>query len=312
MAPGDDWHPQKKKLRMLEAASLVEPPLVLGAKMNHLLMHVYPFAGGAWRRSVQHVVARRRLFDGRRVVSIAIDEHTESAAAVVDEFGDDPPEFSIGDNCPGIREGASLLGMLDLVSGFDGKTFYCHSKGATKTVGTLSDPWADIMFTVLCDFPGLIDCALQEKPVAGCFRRHDGSIGAPWHYSGSFYWFRNRDLFARGWRHIDHHFAAVETYPARIFSADESQCLFYDNAGDLYEHARWDSQIPAVFRQWVARLRSCGVHMTDCSTTDFSKLPETIFQPLIRTPGSDTKVREKKSWRSMLRSLLHVPRCLAR
>lgn len=101
--------------------------------------------------------------------------------------------------------------------------------------------------------------------MAGSFKRYadfDLIRNWHWHYSGTFFWFRNADVFQnQNWCRLHPNFTGqVEAWPAGLFPAAAVACLFGDDCQHLYEQAeveRWEQQILqsdlGFFRMEVAR-----------------------------------------------------------
>lgn len=96
-------------------------------------------------------------------------------------------------------------------------TFYAHAKGVAKDILCSGDPlgsryWRNAMYHELLDDWERIAELLEEYPVVGSHRRHhpeqpqiypDGQSSSEWHFAGTFFWFRNRDVFATNrWREV--------------------------------------------------------------------------------------------------------------
>jgi hypothetical protein len=271
---------------------------------RHLLCHIYPFSNGKWRETVAALKHRWQLFDGRKVVAIGLADPREKAAIdppelVKEAFGDDPPEFIERWNKPHLREVVTFVPLLQAVEpDREGVTFYCHGKGSSH--GHDDSPchaWRELMFHILLDYPELAACALEKFPLVGCFRRpHRFGLGPhQWHFSGTFYWIRNRDVFARNWRKVDRTWFGTESWPGRHFSQDEAGCLFMDNAGDLYDANYWRATVVPSFRLWRERVLSCGASMTACSPPNCLTLFEGPSPALNGQAGSDTTPPAKQS-----------------
>ncbi len=75
----------------------------------------------------------------------------------------------------------------------DSITFYAHAKGISRVVSNPLKWWVQLMYKGnLGSEPNLIDFIFS-----GCFgklRRGSDQVPVPWHYSGSFYWFRTREV----------------------------------------------------------------------------------------------------------------------
>ena len=232
---------------------------------RNLIMHLYPKREGQnWRRSVAHLLARWSLFNGRKIISVAIDTSTDSWQTVREAFGPDSGAEFIEIHNTALQEAQSLPGLLSEVEAYskDEITFYCHAKGCTHTENRASHLWADAMFAACLDYPDLVDCVLSEKAACGAFRstQQIGNSPSAWHFAGTFFWFKNWDLFRRNWRSHEDVFWGAESYLGRHFYFHESACLFYDNAqtAHLYHVSFWDSTILPAFRTWRGRLAACG------------------------------------------------------
>lgn len=229
---------------------------------KNLVMHVYPKAGGMWRRGVRHVQARLSQFTGRRLVSVAVDTSTDRAADVCNEFGGEVEIREVHND--GTQEMVSFPWLMEqVIDDSDDLTFYCHAKGCTHPEGAPSHPWCDAMAIACLDYPALIDFAMERKHIAGAFRSRQqcGTSAAKFHFAGTWWWVRNRVLFARDWQHSDPEFWGAESYPGVHFSPEESACLFFDRAetAHLYSSAWWQSVVCPAFRQWRAEFDRRGI-----------------------------------------------------
>lgn len=232
---------------------------------RNLIMHVYPRACHPhWRRSVAHLVARFDQFTGRRIVSVAYDTGTDTPDMVKDAFGACEIEIVAVRNSR-LQEVESFPRLLEEVSREPGITFYCHSKGCTHcSPFSASHIWCDAMAEVCLDYPQLIDCALTESDICGAFRSTMQIMGAnspPWHFAGTWYWFRNDALFTRDWRNVDPLLWGAESYPGRIFPMERGRCLFFDHAETthLYDPAFWDKAITPGLANWRRAMKGGGL-----------------------------------------------------
>ncbi len=226
---------------------------------RHLLMHCYPRRGGAWRRSVQHVLRRIDQFDGRRIVSVAVDQSTERAGEVSKEFGGLVDIHETHNNAS--QEMVSFGWLLEQVASEPGISFYCHSKGATQPAHVGSHCWCDAMAITCLDYPQLIDIALRNKATCGAFRSNVVVPGfGPWHFAGTWYWMRHNRLFGRDWKPKLGAFYGAEAYPGLLFAEKESACLFTPKAhlSHMYNNGWWETVGGPSLRRWVARLEAAG------------------------------------------------------
>lgn len=231
---------------------------------RHLLMHIWPVAGfGAWQWNCDQLLQRRHLFNGRRVIAIAVDEVTDRPETVMHYLRDLNAEFFVIRNDFRRREGISLVPLLKQVESQDPDevTFFCHAKGVRYKVtpnsrNTSVFQWTEAMYRVLLDYWPAVQHGLSRKAMCSLFRRLDG-FRTPgnhgWFYSGSFYWFRNRDVFQRNWRHLDiHQLWGVESWPGHQFTTDETHCLVGDGIDHLYRQDYWNRHVLPILRDWYA------------------------------------------------------------
>lgn len=217
---------------------------------RNLIMHIWPTHNGAWKWNLDQLISRKEVFTGKVVIGIA--EGPVSSQEVIDYVKPLNAETFVVPNNPRIREGATFLRLLESVKDSpDSITFFCHSKGARHKTAFL-DPgstlhlWNDVMYRACLDNLDLVITQLRSSAMTGAFRRF-GQFTTPgnnrWHYSGAFYWFRNRDVFERSWQKMDKFFFAVESWPGLMFKSEETACCFHDNCGDLYLMNYWESVV---------------------------------------------------------------------
>ncbi|HSG72069.1 MAG TPA: hypothetical protein VLA12_16745 [Planctomycetaceae bacterium] len=222
---------------------------------KNLMMHVLPVRdNGAWQRNAEIIRENRDLFDGKRIIAIATNargtmHRLDKPDVVKDAFGDGF-EFIEVPNDKHLREVASFIPLMERIQDNntpDDVTFFCHAKGCTHSV----DPqhpiskWREAMYETCLHWPG-VEAALREFPIAGSFRRTSVLGRSHWHYSGTFYWLRNRDVFSRNWQGIERAWFGTESFPGITFTKEESACMFFDDARDLYQPEEWERVEPAL------------------------------------------------------------------
>lgn len=197
---------------------------------------------------------RIEQFDGKRIVGVAVDDNTVSVDDVRESFADVRiDEFVVKTNDSILGEGTTFLDMLDLLpqSG-NNITLYAHAKGTRynpKKIGTIQK-WADILYQTNLDNKQLIDLLIHEYPVVGSMKRygdHNKEGSSRWYYSGSFFWFRNHDVFLKpNWRELIRFYGCVECWPSCLFKSGEAACVVGNDAGILYKPA----PIAEVYKEW--------------------------------------------------------------
>ena len=232
-----------------------------------------------WRKTVEHLLANWRQFDGRKVVSIATDQCCDDADGVIEAFGDvaGEIEFIERENIKPLQEVASFVPMMERVIDEPGITLYCHAKGCTHhDPRSPSHKWRDAMAAACLEYPELVDCAFEDGAnICGAFRSH-GLWAFPgyhnWHFAGTWFWFRNARALELEWRNVHQSFEGVEAWPG-IFPVDESCCLFFDNANTahLYWLSFWRENVTSALAYWRKSLSAVG--LTPLAENDRTRCP---------------------------------------
>lgn len=239
-------------------------PIDLAEATRHLMVHIWPVRGnGAWQWNCDRLVEYSPLFNGRRIIGIATDETCDPADAVMEYLHSRgfEAEFVLVRNIATVGEVTTFLPSLEKLQAYQGPgdvTFRAHAKCARHTI-TIDDPtatiyrWTRAMWDLNCHWPA-VRSILEKYATCGAFRRQMFGMGrswGPWHYSGSFYWFRNRDTFARHWRNLPNAYWGAEAWPGLIFPyLSESGLLVSDNTGDLYNLSYWEQTIEPMLQTW--------------------------------------------------------------
>lgn len=237
-------------------------------RRRNLLFHLYPLRDGNWRWHLEQWRPRLGRFNGKRVCAIAFDGRTEPPAFAERECrkaGFD--EVLSIENDPSLREVKTFFPMLEAVANVnpDEATLYAQSKGVTRNRPKengdvwMGGEWAEALYELYVDAWPQILALLGEYPVAGAFKKR-GPVwwesASTWHYSGSWLWFRNRDLFFKDWRRIEKFWTGIESYPSLHFSIDEAASVLLDEGADkinLYNVENWRDVIDPALREFRAR-----------------------------------------------------------
>jgi hypothetical protein len=251
----------------------VPPNPFTGEPVRHLAYYVYPVRGnGVWQRCLNQLKRRLHVFNGHRVIAVAVDAHTDSAAAVWDYLHGYAHEVIELPNDPRRREAAAFLPLLErtLVDGTDHVLFWGHAKGVTRPVneGTTVHRWTDLLLETCLDYLPLVDEHLQRWPVTGSCKkigRTFSGSSSRWHYSGGMFWLRCQALLQRDWRRLDRdRWWASESWPGLVFGAEEAGCLFLERPAekmDLYEYRFFQDTVLPEFAAWKSK------HLTYRSAT---------------------------------------------
>jgi predicted SAM-dependent methyltransferase len=222
---------------------------------RHLLYHVYPRKGGDWRARILAVRERIGLFNGKRVFAIAHDGTTEHPVMVRDALAGMQCDVIEIPNQSDRREVETFLPLFNSIADRRGNgdaTLYGHAKGVTRVNFPIATRWAEAIEHLYLDHWHVIDRQLSQFAVAGCFKKeghgwHASNSNSDWHYSGSWFWFRNSILFNRdNWRSIDQFWGGIEPYPSLHFGADQAGVIFLSGRTEhmnLYQESFWNTRV---------------------------------------------------------------------
>jgi hypothetical protein len=193
------------------------------------------------------------LCDGRVIVGIATDEHTDEADDVIERLGN-RPEYILSQNIPtgDLAERGKPFGELlttipaweQLRDTGDSITIYAHGKGMRPH--TRSNPavrlWTEMMYeTVSFNVQQTVDLMAAGYDCVGSFRTFGFRPLNPkfsWHYSGTFYNARTQAMFtddgrAKPWQLK---YGGTEAWPGDHIPAGSAANVFADNAPWLRQY----------------------------------------------------------------------------
>lgn len=242
---------------------------------RHLIYHIYPVMGnGAWEWNVDNLCQRLWLFNGEKIVSIVTDSHrkrqprgpdrarhkgmTASVDQVKARFGAfaDEIDFIVTENDPNLREVLTFTPMMERLPK-TGVTLYAQAKGTTRRPDHIAHRWTQALYEIYFDWASVTK-QLKDFPITGAFKKYGpgwspDQTQSDWHYSGSWFWFRNADLFARDWRKIDQFWSGIESLPSQCFRSDEAGCIFFEGKVpevNLYSADYWKSVVDPSLAKW--------------------------------------------------------------
>jgi hypothetical protein len=176
-----------------------------------------------------------------------------SIDVVRDELAGWDIEWVIRTNDPVLGEVATFPGILERVASPEPTeaTLYAHTKGVSRPQSQSVSLWREVMYHACLSDLDRVMSLLRRFACAGPFMKighqFDRSIVPRnhFHFAGSFFWFRNDQLFSRpDWRSIPNFRFGVEAYLGQFFRTHEATCLYGDHAGDLYQLAEWKRLLP--------------------------------------------------------------------
>lgn len=203
---------------------------------RNLIFHVYADReSDIWRRHLVKLGHQsKQFFNRRKLFAIATGPATESPATVtrfIDRIIPPPYETYHTQNCPQLREVASLRLLLELIAdpSPDQATFYAHTKGNTTADGTSgATRWAAAMYRhlltpqalkKLADFAAVGTHKITWP--AGMSPYPSGLTRGNWMSAGTFFWFRHDAIFTNpAWRDIAHDRYGAEAWLSTLLPAD--------------------------------------------------------------------------------------------
>lgn len=234
------------------------PPAVT----RNLLYHVYPVKNSNWLRRVLRIKERLSLFNGMRVFAVAEGPETDDAMAVGRALEGERVELITVRNDPGLWETAShreLFSRLSARRDPGEVTLWGHAKAVTRPPWTSCHRWADVMEEALTDYWPACEDVLRFHPICGAFKKvgrgwSPDQSSSSWHYSGSWFWFRNESLFSRPWEKTDRFVHGMETYSSLHFTEREAGCVFHEGTVpvmNLYSLKYWNSVVEPGWASFV-------------------------------------------------------------
>lgn len=224
-----------------------EPIPFTGPPQVTLLFHVWPH-GDTWRKHLDYLQPVLPQVH-RKILGIAYDETTASVQETKDAFGQGW-EYVIAKNKiankgkHGLREVATYKQMLPkLTSGVNDVTLCLHGKGAQGHTHESEAIrwWIEAMYqTVAYNLPEVIERMRDGAAIVGSFRRHGSHFRTThkWHYSGTYYAFRNCIALSNGVPSLRQIWWGTESWPGDYFPLSSSACIFGDGVNDLYDPAQ--------------------------------------------------------------------------
>jgi hypothetical protein len=178
----------------------------------------------------------------RLMLGVALDAGTDTLDDVISVAGSRWEVFPVqnirGQGC--LREVATYREMLPHIGdGVNDVTFCLHAKGVQDHTST-SDCvkwWTEAMYeTVYDNIDGVLQPMKNNALVVGSFRRRGRHFATEygWHFSGTFYAFRNHAAFYNRFPAYKNVWWGTESWPGQYFHITQSHCIFGDYAGDLY------------------------------------------------------------------------------
>ncbi|MFN0196226.1 MAG: hypothetical protein ACKVT0_05740 [Planctomycetaceae bacterium] len=229
---------------------------------RHLIYHIYPFRGSVWRENVSELKRRIALFTGKRIISVALDDKTETRDVVTAELANLTEDVRWFENNRQLGETATQLPALQEVINLPGITFYAHAKGVSHSdTSVVFGIWTRKMYTLLDRFDEVCQ-RLTKRAFCGLVRSTGQAMAEgryQWFYPGSFYWFRN-DVVAQREVSVEllNRFFP-EQFPSHVVRFTESAALYSEIMhGNPYREETWHKITAPAYGQAPQTLGTVG------------------------------------------------------
>lgn len=205
---------------------------------RNLLYYLYPRRSSVWKWHISQLLQYHHVFNGRKILVIAVDQHTVPQQKVLELINQLGAEVFWVHNDPALGETRHFLEKLSLLESKDPDeaTFYAHAKGVTQTGPWLNGAmsWSKAMYTLNLANVDAVDRALSVYGAVGCFRHFLNHAGSRWCYGGTFFWMKHSTLFSRPWRSIELSRFGVEGYLGKHLRWGEMRAFTPDNVGPIW------------------------------------------------------------------------------
>ena len=217
---------------------------------RHLLYFITPKENWKWNLSL--LKKHSSVFNGHKIAVVACGDGLVDAATATKDIANLKifTEVHLIKNDPELRETPGLKFLLERLEEHlqdeegiaTNHIFFAHTKGVTRKDNDAVNLWTEACYDKnLSDIDKVTKTLTSNYNTVGSFRRF-GKFphipGCDWHFSGTFWWANALQLYGRDWKSaIKPHRYGAEGFISNLFPKEESECLFADKCGDLYNLA---------------------------------------------------------------------------
>lgn len=228
--------------------------------VRNLIWHIWPGHGQEWNWHWHAELIRHAapLFDGKIAIGVNTGRGMATLAQVQSVFERVPVTDWI--ERPAVRslgETTTFVDLLQLVQtdSPDAITFRGHCKGVTHRPNSVEQEWARLMWAACMDL-GAVHDALRSHIMAGPLKCQEPLVSHQryrWFYAGTFFWFRNREIFQRDWSAMEQTRWYPEAWPGVLCRNDEAACLIHDfTDGSVLRQNYWRTIVAQSWDDWKA------------------------------------------------------------
>tara|TARA_Y100000592_G_scaffold14898_1_gene21621 strand:+ start:8275 stop:9891 length:1617 start_codon:yes stop_codon:yes gene_type:complete len=286
-------------------------------KKLNIIYHFCPIKNNMFDYHIDKLRKYIPKFNNKRVINIAVGDGLYSPEYVKEKLKGLDIQFFETPNNNEYRESYGFFEkLLPTIESTDENeyTFFGHSKSNSekRQLGSYKKPhrlWTDYCYEYnLSNIDDVLD-KLNTYDTYGIFKRTKGletvAKDSKWHYSGTFFWFKNSEIFKQNWESKkDNGRYGTEAFLGRLITNEKSYCAF-DLDGDLGKpisifdnNSSWKSELDKIkFKKIVMIPVFCESHLVkyqidniiDTINPDYIVYNEGMFP---RGPESSTIVSD--------------------
>jgi hypothetical protein len=225
---------------------------------RNLIFHIYPKRSAEWNwvRHLENIQRVAPLFNGKIAIGIVTGDGLAKPDDVQRALSGVPvTDWVIRHNNANLAETSTFQDLLACVHADDPNTvtFRGHTKGVTHMRDSIEQEWARLMWAACMDLQS-VDDALASHVMAGPMKCHEplhSTQKYKWFYAGTFFWFRNKEIFERNWRTMESTRWYPEAWPGMIATNEEAASLCHDfTDGSVLSAEYWQSVVAPNFEAW--------------------------------------------------------------
>jgi hypothetical protein len=259
------------------------------------------------------------VFNGEQIIKVAFDDpkiSDEQRVWVRNLFSYfKNPSIEIVKNNPDTRESEYFIESIKEIKNDDSLTFFCHNKGNTHTSPEIKNNlynWVFSMYFFNLDkelFSRIEKPLLNEITFAGVLRKTLDCtpwVCAPWHFSGTFFWFNTKRLKENpSWDTFEKGRFSVEAYPGQKADLRHSYSNFVSLNLDynvLFDNSFW----PTVLTENVLGKETLNLYRKTYDDVMTDKKNLVIITSVIRNPKKSIYLSEETRLEQTANTILTI------
>jgi hypothetical protein len=222
-----------------------------------MIFHIYPLIGAEWNwhRHIRFIESVSSMFNGKIAIGIVTGHDLASPETVMDLMKNVPVTDWVIKRNTKLAETLTFPDLLGIVKTDDPNsiTFRGHTKGVTHRRTGVEEPWGKMMWATCMDIASVED-ALASHVMAGPMKCHEPLVSKQrykWFYAGTFFWFRNKEIFERDWETMEQTRWYPEAWPGVLCKNEEAACLCHDfTDGSVLSMQYWKDTVEPDYQLW--------------------------------------------------------------